>query len=150
MYINPIHFVYSLVVGFYWTLSTFPPESGWIRVAVCNALYGIMVLPLWKGQFWSAVVKDLYGIWHQRGFLLVDYPWLMWGVVFVACIYLLFSFEFTFRGGFKAKFSSEYKGLQPGMAAQPIGPNKQINQKRSTAALINFKAKLVSRIKKQS
>jgi hypothetical protein len=27
------------------------------------------------------------------------------------------------------KFSLDYKGLQPGMAAQPIGPNKYINQK---------------------
>jgi hypothetical protein len=32
-------------------------------------------------------------------------------------------------------FSLDYKGLQPGMAAQPIGPNKSINQKEPAACL---------------
>jgi len=40
----------------------------------------------------------------------------------------------TIRLKNKIKFSLDYKGLQPGMAAQPIGPNEQkINQKMTVA-----------------
>jgi len=37
----------------------------------------------------------------------------------------------NFTGAFpqNSKFSLDYKGLQSGMAAQPIGSNKYINQK---------------------